>query len=228
MTYYDEQIYFEEEETPKKSPKQKFKLVLVFVMIAVIFFVFQINRSNSKNSHDPSILPYTDWFSILVSEQHAFPKQFKLEASKIEGDFAVDSRTASSLQELLAQAEQDNISLKLYSAYFDKKTQSKYNPSDVSLSLSEQMEHQTGLAIDFTTQELSSLSQEFENTKAFAWLSEHAWRYGYILRYPKDKEDITGVDYAPWHYRYVGVELADYLRSENLCLEEYIIPKPSK
>ena len=65
-------------------------------------------------------------------------------------------------------------------------------------------EHHTGLALDLVSSEYTSLDEGFENTEAFAWLQEHAWEYGYILRYPRDKESITGVIYEPWHYRFVG------------------------
>ncbi|MDE6133484.1 MAG: D-alanyl-D-alanine carboxypeptidase family protein, partial [Oscillospiraceae bacterium] len=61
----------------------------------------------------------------------------------------------------------------------------------------------------------------FENTKAFAWLDEHAEEYGFILRYPKDKESITEIIYEPWHYRFVGVYYAKEIKESGLCLEEY-------
>ena len=78
-------------------------------------------------------------------------------------------------------------------------------------------EHETGLAFDVTARSSGS----FEDTEQFQWLYAHCWEHGFILRYPKDKEDITGIAYEPWHYRYVGVELALYLRDTGLTLEEY-------
>lgn len=86
-------------------------------------------------------------------------------------------------------------------------------------------EHNSGLAVDFECSEFQDLEEEFENTKAFSWLMDHCAEYGFILRFPKDKEDITGVIYEPWHYRYVGKEAASEIMSRKICLEEYLQEK---
>jgi D-alanyl-D-alanine carboxypeptidase len=83
-------------------------------------------------------------------------------------------------------------------------------------------EHNLGLAMD-----IISLEQSFENTKAFRWLSAHAQDYGFILRYPKDKEAITEIIYEPWHWRYVGIENAKKIKASGMCLEEYLGKVPS-
>jgi len=77
-------------------------------------------------------------------------------------------------------------------------------------------EHQTGL-----TSDINQIDNSFENTDAFRWLQDNAYKYGFILRFPKDKEDITGYQYEPWHYRYVGEYVAEKIHDENLTLEEY-------
>ncbi len=77
-------------------------------------------------------------------------------------------------------------------------------------------EHQTGLVSD-----INQIDNSFENTDAFKWLQNNAYKYGFILRFPKDKEDITGYQYEPWHYRYVGKKAAKQIHDENLTLEEY-------
>lgn len=79
-------------------------------------------------------------------------------------------------------------------------------------------EHETGLAFDVTTRYDTG---SFEDTPQFAWLSAHCWDYGFILRYPADKEAITGIPYEPWHYRYVGAEAARIMRDHGWSLEEY-------
>ncbi len=84
-------------------------------------------------------------------------------------------------------------------------------------------EHRTGLCLDFTTASVGGAVEEiFEGTAAFAWLSENAWKYGFILRYPEDKVDITGYDYEPWHYRFVGLEHSAAIYQTGLSLEEYL------
>lgn len=81
-------------------------------------------------------------------------------------------------------------------------------------------EHQTGLAVDVYDGELNYT--DFEKTKEFDWMQEHAHEYGFILRFPKDKENETGYVYESWHYRYVGKKLATYIKENNITLEEYI------
>ncbi len=84
-------------------------------------------------------------------------------------------------------------------------------------------EHQTGLCFDFTTESIQGRVDEiFETTKAFTWLSQNAHKFGFILRYPKDKVAITQYDYEPWHYRFVGRAAATEIYENGLCLEEYL------
>ncbi|MBR3750835.1 MAG: M15 family metallopeptidase [Clostridia bacterium] len=82
-------------------------------------------------------------------------------------------------------------------------------------------EHQTGLAFDITCLSHDVPNKYFESTREAVWLKENSWRFGFVLRYPKDKQEITGIKYEPYHFRYVGKELAEYLYKENMCLEEY-------
>lgn len=80
-------------------------------------------------------------------------------------------------------------------------------------------EHQTGLAVD--VEGSNEDYNNFENSKEFIWMKDNAHKYGFILRYPKGKEKVTGFKYEPWHYRYVGNEVAKYIYKNNLTLEEY-------
>ena len=79
-------------------------------------------------------------------------------------------------------------------------------------------EHQTGLAFDVTTETPNG----FESTPQYAWLSQHAHEYGFIQRYPANKADITGISYEPWHYRYVGEEVATQIHKTGMTLEEFV------
>ena len=83
-------------------------------------------------------------------------------------------------------------------------------------------EHQSGLAVDIVDGKLWVLEEEQADMPAQKWLMENSWKYGFILRYPKDKTDITGIIYEPWHYRYVGLEVAAELHESGLTLEEYL------
>ena len=109
---------------------------------------------------------------------------------------------------------QDQVAV--YNGWVKKDGKSK---ADTYSARAGHSEHQSGLAMD-----LNSLSQSFENTKEFKWLNENAYKYGFILRYPKSKEGLTGYIYEPWHYRYVGVDIAKtlYNNGDWITLEEYL------
>ena len=83
-------------------------------------------------------------------------------------------------------------------------------------------EHQAGLAVDIVSAAYQVLDETQEDTATQQWLLEHCWEYGFILRYPTDKSELTKVGYEPWHYRYVGREAALEMRDSGLCLEEYL------
>ncbi len=83
-------------------------------------------------------------------------------------------------------------------------------------------EHELGLALDIVDANFIHLSTAQENTQTQKWLMEHCWEYGFILRFPNGTTEYTGIIYEPWHYRYVGTELAQELRELNMCLEEYL------
>jgi D-alanyl-D-alanine carboxypeptidase len=84
-------------------------------------------------------------------------------------------------------------------------------------------EHQTGLCVDFTTKSIGGVVDDsFESTAVFQWLKNNAWKYGFILRYPEDKTNITGYSYESWHYRFVGVDIASVIYQTGICYEEYL------
>jgi D-alanyl-D-alanine carboxypeptidase len=83
-------------------------------------------------------------------------------------------------------------------------------------------EHELGLAADIYSSENMSLDESQVDTFTQQWLMEHCWEYGFVLRYPKDKNEITGIIFEPWHYRYVGKEHAEIIHKAGICLEEYL------
>ena len=80
-------------------------------------------------------------------------------------------------------------------------------------------EHQTGLALDVK----SKNSNLFANSKEYSWMLENSYKYGFVLRYPKDKEDITGYNFEAWHFRYVGIDIAKYMYENNITYDEYYV-----
>ncbi len=83
-------------------------------------------------------------------------------------------------------------------------------------------EHQLGLAVDIVDEGHQTLDTSQENTPVQQWLMENSWKYGFILRYPNEKSQLTGIIYEPWHYRYVGVKAAQEIFESGVCLEEYL------
>jgi len=90
------------------------------------------------------------------------------------------------------------------------------------VALPGQSEHQTGLAMDVTSESANwGLSNNFGETNEGKWLKDNCYKYGFILRYPEGKEDITGYNYEPWHIRYVGKKVSTYIYTNNITLEEF-------
>ena len=83
-------------------------------------------------------------------------------------------------------------------------------------------EHQLGLALDIVDRSNQNLDESQEDTAVQQWLMKHSWEYGFILRFPTGKSDVTGIIYEPWHYRYVGKEAAKEIYDRGICLEEYL------
>jgi D-alanyl-D-alanine carboxypeptidase len=122
-------------------------------------------------------------------------------------------------------AKQNNLDFYLFSGFRSYNKQQKlweanHFISNDFLALPGFSEHQTGLAVDVACLQ-TGLTRYFEDTLEFEFLLNNAHKFGFILRYPKDKKDITGYEYEPWHYRYVGVDVARICYEENLTLEEY-------
>ncbi len=182
------------------------------------------------------------WNMILVNDDNPIPDDFEVELEYV-GDALVDKRIILSLSSMIEDAENDGVELRVISSYRDKNEQAalfnnKLNSYlDEGLSLEESTEktslylqeagfseHQTGLAIDFAGNQVNAvLNDNFAETKEYEWLMENSVKYGFVERYPKGKEEITGIQWESWHFRYVGEEAAFEMSSEVLCLEEYLV-----
>ncbi|WP_017470701.1 M15 family metallopeptidase [Amphibacillus jilinensis] len=139
---------------------------------------------------------------------------------------------AEALELLFEEADEQGIDLVAVSGYRSYERQKTIYQSNVANKGQEEAdrfsaqagtsEHQTGLAMDVSAASVSFLlDQAFDQTDEGSWLAEHAHQFGFIIRYPEGKTDITGYEFEPWHLRYLGEELATYLYEEDLTLEEY-------
>ena len=181
---------------------------------------------------DPSSL------TALVNKYHALTEDYEPEEERIEAPSAavqasLRPEAAQAFLEMAQAAAQDGIRLYAVSAYRSYSSQvAAYQRyvREASVELADtysarpgHSEHQTGLAIDVNT---ATLRSHFENTAEYAWLQENAGRFGFILRFPQGKEDITGYRFEPWHYRYVGLETAGVCWENGWTLEEYHARQP--
>lgn len=176
---------------------------------------------------------------ILVNPWNYVPDDYTVELKYVQG-YQVASQCASALKTMLKDCEKAGFSATVVSTYRTHEYQAKlfqrrierfieqgYDEETARIEAAKRVavpgtsEHELGLAIDITDASYQTLDKKQEQTPAQQWLIEHCWEYGFILRYPNDKTAVTGIIYEPWHYRYVGTELALELRDSGLCLEEY-------
>lgn len=184
------------------------------------------------------------WNLILLNMSHAITSEIPMKRVKYDSQY-IDSRVEESYKALCNGAKNEGITLFLRSGYRSIQTQeNNYNNAKASYikqgytkaqatayteqyyTRSGHSEHHSGLALDIITpeyhNEVRSLDERFAQTKAYSWLLENCAEYGFILRYPESKKEITGINFEPWHYRYVGKSHANAIMQNNLCLEEYL------
>ncbi|MBE5948279.1 MAG: hypothetical protein E7261_04540 [Lachnospiraceae bacterium] len=184
---------------------------------------------------DDSVIP---WNLVLVNYANALPDKFSISKSRMNGNHYVDSRIVTSLTDMINAAAAEGVTLKITSAYRTYDTQWRLYQNalhrymkkgmtykkariqtDLYHALPGKSEHNLGLALDFIWG--GALNDSFAYSAPGIWLKSHAHEYGFILRYEKDKTDITKIAYEPWHYRYVGVETATEIYNSGVCFEEY-------
>jgi zinc D-Ala-D-Ala carboxypeptidase len=194
------------------------------------------------NAQGTAVVTNANESSVVVNKQRSLPDGYvpqNLVEPNIRFSFKEKSEkklmqdvAARALEQLFAKAAEDKIDIYGISAYrsyatqkslfeYYVKTQGEKSARQYSAQPG-QSEHQTGLSIDVSSPSAKlSLEEVFANTKEGKWLAEHCAEFGFIIRYPKGKESITGYNYEPWHIRYVGKEIAQEIMSQGLTLEEY-------
>ncbi|WP_243128471.1 MULTISPECIES: M15 family metallopeptidase [Oscillospiraceae] len=181
------------------------------------------------------------WYLMLVNQSHPMEDGYVPELANIDDAHQVDARVLEPLQNMLKAASDEGYSLYVCSAYRSVDRQKElFNESMIdyvnqgmtyyeaaietakSIAWPGESEHATGLAMDIVSSDYAGLDEKQGETDDQKWLMEHCYEYGFILRYPKDKSEDTGIIYEPWHYRYVGVEAALAIRDQGVTLEEYL------
>lgn len=180
----------------------------------------------------------TQWNLIVVNSSREIPEGYVPQLKEILGSGKyLDYRVAPHYEDMYYAAKKDGITLTPYSAYrtYERQKNNYNNLTNKYMSqygLSREAaakkaatvilppgtsEHNLGLAMD-----VCNVYDSFAYSKEYAWLQQHAHEYGFILRYTKEKQPITGIVPEPWHWRYVGVEYAKKIKDSGLCLEEYL------
>lgn len=225
-------------------------VIIILVIFIIIFGLQSFNNErdlgnfNNSNQNIENLIieeiepkEIDDWRLTLVNYENKLPNDFKVELSNIDKTRQFDSRAINDLNKMLKDLKKNKIyNVWVQSSYrsieyqtnlfnnkintYMKKGKTKEEAESLTLQTINRpgtSEHNLGLAVDF-----NYVDYNFEKTKGFKWLQENAENYGFILRYKKEKENITKVNYEPWHWRYVGKEHAKKMNELNMCLEEYI------
>lgn len=201
-------------------------------------------RETPEETDDGPLLESEDmWALILTNAKYPIPEDYTAELKELPGTGqSVDVRIYDATVQMLSDMKEEGLHPIVCSAYrtldrqeilFNRKVKTlvrrghtmeeAYKEAQHVLSIPGSGEHCLGLAVDIYSRSYQKLEEGFENTKEGKWLREHCAEYGFILRYEKGKEDITGINYEPWHFRYVGVKAARYMMEKGISLEEFYI-----
>lgn len=200
----------------------------------IVLSEYSAQEENSEFNKD-------SWNLLLVNKTHPIPDNYEVPLTTLNGSMKCDERVLEPLVNMLNAASSDGIGLIVCSPYRDYKLQERlflrkinaymasgksyldaYRISSKDVIMPGASEHQLGLAFDIVVNGHAVLDQAFGTTNGGKWLKEHCAEFGFILRYPEGKEDITGIVYEPWHFRYVGVEAATYIMENDITLEEFL------
>lgn len=233
-----------------KKNKKTILAILLVVFLAVIALALNVERADAPNydaSQPPSKFgsknseefdksqhsledPGSIW--VVVNKKRPLPDSYA--PNDLDGD--IRREPAKKLEELLKAAQNDGYSLYRISGFRSQENQTlTYNSyvsrdgqaqADTYSARPRHSEHQTGLAIDLGSG-TCDLEACFGHTSAGKWLASNAHKYGFIIRYLKGKENITGYQYEPWHLRYVGIDLATELHKSGQTMEEFFNLPPA-
>ncbi len=184
-----------------------------------------------------------DWKLILINKQHPIPEDYSFSLGPIKtmkGTMKCDERIIEDLLDMIDAAKDDEINLAICSPYrdmnwqkvlFERKIKAymakdmtymeAYKAASQTVTVPGASEHEVGISLDIVADTYYTLDEGFAETEAGMWLAGHCAEYGFILRYPEGKEHITGIEFEPWHFRYVGKDAAKVIMDEELCLEEF-------
>ena len=181
------------------------------------------------------------WNMVLVNGDHPMEEGYVPQLKELEEGLSLDARIIDAAKDMLSDAKKAGLHIDICSAYRSVERQEQvfgesmkervkdgmsywdaFNETSLNVAIPGTSEHALGLALDLISNQYTELDERQETTAEAKWLKENCHKYGFILRYPPEKTNITGIIYEPWHYRYVGVEDATEIMKLGITLEEYL------
>lgn len=218
----------------KKNKKPLGFLIVIVLLILIAANVFDSGKVNDSKNSSPQ--EEQKWNLMLVNKSNPIPDDYSCDLMTLKDGHKIDRRIYSDLQEMFDDMRAQGIYPSISSAYRTYEEQedmlndkinvyisngySKHEAEKLakqSVAVPGTSEHELGLALDIIADKSKSTNEE-----VYKWLNENSYKYGFIMRYPSQKSKITGVEYEPWHYRYVGKEAAKEIYEKDICLEEYL------
>ncbi len=209
-------------------------IIIITVCVAASALAIGINSALTKPKGEAAHIP-ADPLLILVNNEHHIPAGYEIKLMELSNGQKIDERIYPDLQQMFDDMRAEDLKPYVREGYRTSKEQKDilvefivdniqvgHSPIKAYKLAREQVaavgnsEHQLGLAVDINP--YSGSPNEWD---VYGWLDKNAWKYGFILRYPDGKTDVTGINYEPWHYRYVGKETAEEIHSKGITLEEY-------
>lgn len=205
-------------------------------------YATEIQHKTTKEQHPDTPTPSSEaWNLRLVNPWNTLPSDYTVALTQMRSGHSIDERAYPQLQQMMDDCRAGGLNPLICSSYRTREKQETlfnnqvnaliaqgYSQVDAkteagkSVAVPGTSEHELGLALDIVDTDNQNLDQSQEDTPVQKWLMENSWRYGFILRYPNGKSEITGIIYEPWHYRYVGKDAAREIFESGLCLEEYL------
>ena len=216
-------------------------VLLLGILLGSLITTFVYNKQSvfsiKTSAVDTEKTNNNSWELMLVNPTHPIPENYTPELMTLSNGNQVDSRIYPQLQKMFDDARAEGLYPEVTSGYRSIELQQQLYENEIAIyeaqgysyddakeiakhwvTVPGTSEHHTGFAVDISADEYSGQSSE----EIYPWFIENSYKYGFILRYPEDKTDITGINYEPWHYRYVGKEVAKEIHEQGICFEEYL------
>lgn len=177
----------------------------------------------------------------LLNKEYILKDELEQELVSIGGGHQLEKRAAEAITQMIKDARAERMYISITSSYRTYEKQADLFENKIKrleaegyshaeaveeagkvVAVPGTSEHHLGLTADFMTSSYKKLDEGIRNTKEYQWVEKHAWEYGYIIRYPSGKSDITGIISEPWHLRYVGIPAAKLITEQGVCLEEFL------